>query len=198
LWIEMTRSKRQRVPVCAALLLGLSLGTAYAQFSARDGLPGFYKVTEHLYRGGRPTEAGLRNLAQLGVRSVIDLQGPGESRFQEKELVESLGMRYFAMPMDRGFGVDPEQIQATLKLLENSDYGPVFVHCRLGHDRTGVVIACFRIAHDGWTNDQAIQEANAYKMNRLQISKRRFILDYRKPSGKDVTRTEATAAKAAQ
>jgi uncharacterized protein (TIGR01244 family) len=167
-------------PVCAALLLGLLPRAAYSQFTERDGLPDFRKVNEQLYRGGQPTAAGLRNLAKLGVKSVIDLQAPGENRIKEKELVESLGMRYFSLPMGRGFGVDPEQIHATLKLLDNAEHGPVFVHCRKGHDRTGVVIACFRIAHDGWSNDKAIQEANACKMNRLQISKRRFILDYRK------------------
>src|SRR5258705_13690190 len=94
--------------------------------------------------------------------------------------------------MGRGFGVDPEQIHATLKLLGNSEHGPVYLHCRRGHDRTGVVIACFRIAHEGWSNDKAIQEANACNMNWLQVSKRRFILDYRKePSREEAAITAA-------
>jgi tyrosine-protein phosphatase SIW14 len=185
----MIKQIRQFGPVCAALLLGLLPRAAYPQFTERDGLPDFRKVNEQLYRGGQPTAAGLRNLAKLGVKSVIDLQAPGESRIKEKDLVESLGMRYFSLPMGQGFGVDPEQIHATLKLLDKPEHGPVFVHCRKGHDRTGVVIACFRIAHDGWSNDKAIQEANACKMNRLQLNKRRFILDYRKESGSEVAST---------
>ena len=182
----MIRLIRQSGPAGWALLLTLFSHAAYAQFSARDGLPDLRKVNERLYRGGQPTAAGLRNLAQLGVKTVIDLQVTGESRIREKELVESLGMGYFSLPMGRGLGVDAEQIHATLKLLENSDHGPVYVHCRRGHDRTGAVIACFRIAHEGWSNEKAIQEANACKMNWLQVSKRRFILDYRKePSSEE-------------
>ncbi len=193
---EMTRLQRHPFFVCAMLLLALFAGAAYGQYPAQDGLPDFHKVNERLYRGGRPTAAGLRHLSQLGVKSVIDLQAPGERWVQEKELVESLGMRYFPIPMGRGFGVNPEQIQAALKLIENPDHAPAYVHCRLGHDRTGVVIACFRIRHDGWTNAKAIEEANACKMSWLQVSKRRFILDYQKESGREVA-SSADAAVAA-
>ena len=39
---------------------------------------------------------------------------------------------------------------------------PVFVHCMKGQDRTGVVIAAYRIRRQGWTFDQAYQEMLSY------------------------------------
>ena len=181
-----------------ALMLALCAGAAYGQHLAQGGLPDFHKVNEHLYRGGRPSAVGLRHLQQIGVKTVIDLQVPGERWAKENELVEALGMRYFPIPMGRGFGVDLEQIQAALKLIENADHAPVYVHCRKGHDRTGVVIACFRIKDDGWSNAKAMEEANACKMSWLQVGKRRFILDYRKESGSEVANKTDLAVVAAK
>jgi protein tyrosine/serine phosphatase len=63
--------------------------------------------------------------------------------------------------MAQGFGVDTEQVHAA---------GPVYVHCRKGHDRTGVVIACFRIAHDGWSNEKAIQSCGRKQIQAVENS----------------------------
>ncbi|MBO0722086.1 MAG: dual specificity protein phosphatase family protein, partial [Blastocatellia bacterium] len=57
---------------------------------------------------------------------------------------------------------------------------PVFVHCRRGSDRTGVIIALYRIKQDGWTAEQAIKEANLYGMGFIQFRKRQYINDYYK------------------
>lgn len=38
--------------------------------------------------------------------------------------------------------------------------GPVFVHCRRGTDRTGALVAIYRIARNGWDTARALKEAN--------------------------------------
>ena len=53
------------------------------------------------------------------------------------------------------FAPSDHQMEQILALFEDSANGPVFVHCRRGADRTGLVIACYRIDHDHGSNAQA-------------------------------------------
>jgi len=54
----------------------------------------------------------------------------------------------------------------------------VFVHCKRGADRTGTIIGCYRIAHEGWTADRALSEAKQYGMSWLERGMREYISDY--------------------
>jgi len=55
---------------------------------------------------------------------------------------------------------------------------PVFVHCKRGSDRTGTVIACYRISHDRWQQKQALQEAKSHGMGLVQVGLKRYIMTY--------------------
>ena len=56
---------------------------------------------------------------------------------------------------------------------------PVFVHCALGSDRTGTMMALYRIEADGWTNDEAIREMERFGFHDYYSDLRRFVRDYR-------------------
>jgi protein tyrosine/serine phosphatase len=116
-------------------------------------------------------------LARLGVKTVIDLRREDEhSTEHERQTVQAAGMRYVNVPM-QGIVAPPDtQIARTLSLLDSKE--PVFVHCRAGKDRTGVVIASYRIAHDGWTNWAALREANSYGMHWYELGIKFYILSY--------------------
>ncbi len=148
------------------------------------GLPNFHKVDDHVYRGAQPTPEGFRNLANLGIKTVVDLRGPEHSEAAEKKIVEADGMRYVGIPM-RGMSTPTDrQISDALKLMNDSASGPVFIHCRRGADRTGAVIACYRISHDHWDTAKAQDEANNFGMSFLQLGIRRYVARYdRKPGG---------------
>jgi protein tyrosine/serine phosphatase len=73
----------------------------------------------------------------------------------------------------------PAQIRRVLALLTPDDAGTTFVHCRRGKDRTGTVIACYRIQHDGWSNREAQLEANRYGMSWAERAMRSFIEGFR-------------------
>lgn len=55
-------------------------------------------------------------------------------------------------------------------LLNDSMNGPVFVHCERGADRTGTVIAAYRISQDPWENKRALREAKSCCMERFRTA----------------------------
>jgi uncharacterized protein (TIGR01244 family) len=115
-------------------------------------------------------------LAKLGVKTVIDLRPASEhSLSKEARIVEAAGMVYVSQPMAPLAAPTNEEIRKILSLLDSSAQWPVFIHCRRGADRTGTVIACYRIAHDQWANEEALREARTYGLSPLEIGMRHFI-----------------------
>ncbi|HVG28219.1 MAG TPA: tyrosine-protein phosphatase [Pyrinomonadaceae bacterium] len=170
----------------SAILFALvaSAATAQEHAEAREKeLPNFHEVNALLFRGGQPRPGGLRKLAARGVKTVINLRGDDKLMLDEERVVNSLGMRYFNLPLSLGGRPSREQIARALALINAPENQPVFVHCRKGADRTGVVIAAYRIAHDGWTADEAQREADRYGMGWWQRGKKDFISDYFRGGG---------------
>ena len=122
------------------------------------GIPNAGEVTPALYRGGQPTSQGFEALANLGINIVVDLRG---SRKDESELVTKLGMRYVSIPWHCPFPKD-DAFASFLTLLRQNPGEKVFVHCRLGDDRTGMTIAAYRMAEQSWTAIRAKQEMEAF------------------------------------
>jgi uncharacterized protein (TIGR01244 family) len=162
--------------VTLAVLLSVPLTAAGL---LAPGVPNFHQVDEHLYRGAQPKPAGFQSLAQLGVKTVIDLRGGQGHLKSETALVEAAGMRYISVPMAGLSAPSNEQIAKVLTAINDSEAWPVFVHCRHGEDRTGTIIACYRISHDGWPADKALKEAREHGMSRVQHGMREYILHFK-------------------
>ena len=146
------------------------------------GVPNFHQVDGNIYRGAQPTAQGWASLERLGVKSVIDLRRDGEHSIKaEQRAVEAAGMRYVNVPMSGIVAPRDEAVFKALALLQSSGHEPVFVHCRRGVDRTGAVIACYRIAHDGWPNQKALEEAKAYAMHCFEVGLKRYVLRFSPP-----------------
>src|ERR1044071_9643253 len=124
------------------------------------GIPNFHTVNDRVYRGGQPSEEGFRNLAAAGVKTIVDLRDEKEHIKYEKHLVKDLGMHYVSIPMRGMHTPDEKSVSHALKALDD-DHGPVFIHCQCGADRTGVVLACYRIDHDRWSNREALSAARS-------------------------------------
>jgi len=138
----------------------------------------FDEVNDHLYRGGVPSPTGLQELAAMHVSTVIDLREPGEGTSVEERTVKALGMKYINIPMRPFSAPTQEQIDRVLSLLEDGDSERIFVHCRRGKDRTGTVIACYRIEHDRWDNRGALAEARKHGLSFEELGMRSFILEF--------------------
>src|SRR5579862_7421622 len=162
--------------------LAVSLGAAglpAASLPDVPGVPNFHQVDEHVYRGAQPNGQGFAGLAKIGIKTVIDLRGES----WEGTSVQRTGMRYVRLPWSNFKAPTEAQIKAVLSLLNDGSAWPVFVHCRRGADRTGTAIACYRIAHDHWTSQQALDEARTFGMSPTEIAMRHFILRFAPYSG---------------
>lgn len=122
-----------------------------------EGVPNFGEVTPMLYRGGQPTREGFDRLAKMGINIVVDT---GTWKGDEK-LIEQLGMRYVSLAWHCPFPKD-DVFARFLKLVNENPDKKIFVHCRLGNDRTGMMIAAYRMGKQGWTAEQAMKEMHSF------------------------------------
>jgi len=127
----------------------------------RKNLPNFGEASTTLYRGGQPSKEGFRILARMGVSIVVDLRG---SRDSERKIVTRLGMQYVALPWQCWFPKDKTFAQF-LTLLRKNRGKKIFVHCRVGDDRTGMMIASYRMAEEGWSAEKAEKEMEKFGFN---------------------------------
>jgi uncharacterized protein (TIGR01244 family) len=162
----MTRPASRLLALTAVSLLALAIGARAEEPAAKVPIERFNKVDEHLYRGAQPTEAGFKRLRELGVKTVINLRMEEDAvRTDEKRIVESLGMTYISIPVEdgnfftRSRTIPDDAIAHFFKVVDDSAQGPVFVHCHRGADRTGALIAFYRIARQGWEAERAFNEA---------------------------------------
>jgi tyrosine-protein phosphatase SIW14 len=180
---------RLSVALCGALCtasVGLAAGPDVS------GVTNFHQVNEHVYRGAQPSENGFQNLAKIGIKTILDLRDEPDLIRAEKRVVEAAGMRFVSIPMHGMSAPTQQDLSKALELLNDSDGGPVFVHCRRGADRTGTVIACYRVSNDHWQNDKALQEAKSFGMSWLEISMHHYILAYH-PSSTSTPTVAATS-----
>lgn len=136
----------------------------------------FHQVDARLYRGAQPAPAEFKDLAGKGIKTVLDLRDGDRS--EEQKLVKAAGMRYINVPM-KGFALPTdEQISKALSTIDDKASVPVFVHCRLGKDRTGTVVACYRIARERWENERALREARTLGMSWLQRAMQSYVRQF--------------------
>ncbi|HWT03997.1 MAG TPA: tyrosine-protein phosphatase [Pyrinomonadaceae bacterium] len=180
-----THENRGRAAAALWLLLLTSTApSALAQDGAQGSgprqreLPNFHQVNGRLYRGGQPREGGFTELAARGVNTVINLRDDDEREAAEEGEARAAGLRYFNVPFGRLGRPEDEQIERVLALIDAPENGVVFVHCAKGRDRTGTVVAVYRITRDRWTGERAKEEAEHYGMKFWQLGMKDYIEDY--------------------
>jgi protein tyrosine phosphatase (PTP) superfamily phosphohydrolase (DUF442 family) len=143
----------------------------------------FGRLNSNYYRGEQPVGRDYADLAALGVKTVIDLQGDGDN-YDEPQLVEAAGMEFYRIPMTTHVAPTDEQIATFLRIVNDPVRQPVYVHCKGGKHRTGVMTAIYRMEQDGWSADRAFSEMKQYKFgwDALHPEFKQFVYSY-EPDG---------------
>ncbi len=151
------------------------------------GLPGLSnvgRVAPGLVRGAQPEGEGYATLRAMGIRTVINLR----TRHGEKEAVEGAGMRSIEIPLRVAGEVDVDAVRRAVRSMRDPANRPVFVHCALGKDRTGVVVAVYRMEAEGWTVGEATAEMRSFGFNEVWRNLRGFVERYPARGGADAVR----------
>jgi len=125
---------------------------------------------------------------------VIDLREADERSQSEEGVVTAAGMKYVNVPMTGLTPPSESEISKILGILENDNTGPAFVHCQRGADRTGAVIAAYRIDHDHWDNARALREAKSDGMGFFQFPRESYIRAFQPRAIEAKTASAASAA----
>ncbi|MEW6736038.1 MAG: tyrosine-protein phosphatase [Acidobacteriota bacterium] len=120
----------------------------------------FGQVDDRLYRGGQPKPDEYRQLAALGIKTIVDLRNDPEK--YESSAAEAAGLRYIHIPMSAKHPPTDGQVEEFLKTIDEPVNGKVFVHCAGGRHRTGVMVAAYRFEFYQWNSQQAYDEMKAY------------------------------------
>jgi protein tyrosine/serine phosphatase len=120
----------------------------------------FGQVNDHIYRGGQPKGVHFRQLVVLGIKTVLDLRSDVEP--DSKTDAEQAGLQYINLPLEPKRYPQADAAKRFLEIVNDQANWPVFVHCKGGRHRTGVMVAVYRMTMDHWTVDQAYNEMKQY------------------------------------
>lgn len=123
-----------------------------------EDIRNFLPLSENLYTGGMPKTDQLADAAQRGIEVVINLavEEVSNGHSEERELVESLGMKYINVPV-----VWHEPTRSNLEDFMNAMDAhkdqKMLVHCEANYRATGFV-ALYRVLRLGWDQEEAFQD----------------------------------------
>ncbi len=125
--------------------------TRWAQPIEEATLPNLHQVSPMIYRSAQPLDGAQQAIDTLGIKSVISLR-------QSKDDSELLpNVKRIHAPIE-SWDVDHLEVMRALRALLDPANQPVLLHCRHGADRTGTVIAAYRMLVEDWTPEAAIDE----------------------------------------
>jgi len=161
-----------RVRVFAAFLSAVAIAApAIAQTTtpipaataslSRIQIGNFGRINDNYFRGAQPRGTDYRDLAAIGVKTVIDLQADGPSN--EAGAVKAAGMNFIRIGLTTTKAPTEAQVARFMEIVNDPANQPVFVHCAGGRHRTGTMTALYRMTNEGWTPAQAYNEMKQYR-----------------------------------
>lgn len=117
-----------------------------------EGTHNFHRINGDLYRAAQPSARGMRVYEEYGIKTVINLR----SMHSDMDEVRGTGLVLVEIPIIT-WSISEGDVIAVLQAIRDADK-PVLVHCQHGADRTGLMIAMYRIVEQGWSRENAAAE----------------------------------------
>lgn len=133
-----------------------------------------------LWRGARPTEEGMRQLAAKGTKLIVNLENDKKVVQQEEAWAKKYGIRFVNIPLSIITPPSQAKVDQFLALATDPQNRPLYFHCMQGRDRTGTMAFVYRVHEQGWNYDRAYQEMVQYKFHTYLLGLRYFLIRYAK------------------
>jgi protein tyrosine phosphatase (PTP) superfamily phosphohydrolase (DUF442 family) len=184
-YADSTRTPSRRVALCGLLVSAVCLAYRPAacetpvpvasptpSLTPRNDLPGvknFTQVSPFLWRSAQPTAEGFRQLRQMGLRTVVNLRNVASDR----KALAGTGLGYVHIHFATWHAEDEDTVRF-LRVVTDPERQPVLVHCRRGADRTGMMVAIYRVYAQGWTQEEALAELPRFGYSPVWSNLKRF------------------------
>ncbi len=112
----------------------------------------FYQVSDGLYRASQPDACMMRLYEEQGIKTVINLR----AFHSDADKVEGTSLKLVEVPV-LTWDLSMDEVVTVLQAVRDAEK-PVLVHCQHGADRTGMMVAMYRIVEQGWSKERAIAE----------------------------------------
>jgi len=159
---------------CDAQPFGISMNKGSTQSEAPIELPelaqsinkdaNLYQVDNFLFRSEQLRAEDIPLIKANNINAIVSLRFFGHDKDQEElaEVVENTQVSLYSQPL-KSWHVTPREIAQTLQQIKElqAQNKRVLVHCYHGADRTGLIIAMYRIIDQGWSIGAAKEEMTA-------------------------------------
>ncbi len=123
--------------------------------SPNKGLPNLNRVNSHLYRSAQPEKSGFEFLetqpvlyqGNKPIKTIISLRAFND----DAPLVSDHSKLHLEQIRFKTWHPEDEDVIKFLRIATTPSLQPVLVHCLHGSDRTGTMVAIYRIAYEGWS-----------------------------------------------
>ena len=179
--VILPRMMRSLLSLLVVLTINLNTACSAGEHTlpTQDAIPNFGRVDDHLYRGAQLELEGMKALKKLGVKLIVNLRQPWDGWKDEEAKALANGILYTNIPMSGVGRPNDEKVRQVLALFETPST-PIFVHCQYGCDRTGTVVACYRVQHYHWSSELALQEAERYGISKYEDPMKRYVIEFEK------------------
>lgn len=137
--------------------------------SERRELPAIPQAQDHgqIISAGQPAPEHFAPLFKRGVRTVINLRTPQETKYDEASEATRVGMKYVPIPVAGAADLTNDNVDALHQALEEAAGGRVLLHCG-SSNRVGALMALRAQRHLGKTVPEALQVGRAYGLKALE------------------------------
>lgn len=111
-----------------------------------------YAISDSVYRSEQPSRKAFKELEEYGFKTVINFR----RLWNDNRKARDTDLNLVHLPMRTAKLTEAEVIEA-LKAVNNAQK-PILLHCWHGSDRTGVIVAAYRMVFENWTKEDAISE----------------------------------------
>ena len=136
-----------------ALAAELNRPSEWAVPMQLQGVGNLYKINDTLYRSEQPSKQGMINLERIGIITIINLR----ALHSDSNALKGTKLLNTELSV-KTWHIEDEDVIRVLRIIRKKEGGPFLIHCQHGADRTGVMIAMYRIVEQGWSKDEAVRE----------------------------------------